>query len=380
MQNARVAFVDRARIGFKITPGQPIFPVAATARWEYWVYTEVDGGMEITFVKEFEDKGYDLAPFPHGLPLRVTVELHKLEPGPVLRDAAIRHPSVYEPGFADLPIDFYYYTAGFRGTEGKSRLEIYYGLPASEIGRLDVGEGTDLVVLDRGVALFDSLWNEVHRSSDQIAFELPTEKQVQAGAFIPGELPVELDPGPYWMALQVRDVVSGRSQVYKQEVLLGDYGDDGPLAISDIELAFSILPQEEGEDFVKQGLRVIPMSSRAFRRDQNAFVYFEIYNLSRDEFGQTHYRVEYGIRSGKRRSLPARILKGLGSVLRASEKDRQVSVAYDQIGSAREEVAYVELDLSESGEGDQRVRVKVTDGVSNQDAEKEITFSIVPWK
>jgi GWxTD domain-containing protein len=378
VQDARVAFANRSKVGLRISPGQPIFPVPATAKWEYWIYVDIEGGIEITFVKEFNQQEYEFARLPLGISPSLGVEIAKLQSGVLVEAMAARLPAVYTPDFADLPIDFYYYPAGFRGTDSRTRLEIYYGLPAAEISRLNVDEKTDLILLDRGVVLYDSSWNEVYRVTDQLAFSAPSDKQISEGAFIPGALPVELAPGTYKIALQIRDVVSRKSQVYQQLIELEDYGTGDALRISDIELAFSISEARDKGEFTKNGLKVIPMSSRSFRNDQSAFVYFEIYNLRLDGFGQTRYRVEYTLRSHEKRSAPGRILHGLGRAIRVAEKDQEIVISYDQVGEKSDEVAYVELDLSETKTGGQLVRVAVTDLVSESAASKEITFRIVP--
>ena len=379
VQEARVNFVNRSRIALAISPGLPIFPVSANARWEYWVYTQVDGGIEITFAEVFKGRRYDYAPFPLRIAPHLGVHLADYQGGVVMQNVVARRPSLYTPDFADLPIDFFYYPADFKGPKSTTRLEVYYGLPASEVVRLNVDEKTDLILLDRGVAFFDSLWNEVHREVDQMTFKAPTDQQVADGAFIPGVMPVDLPPGTYHMALQVRDVVSGKSQVYQQAVILEDYHKPSRLLVSDIELAFATEPTDEPSgDYVKNGLKVIPMSSLAFRSEQNAFVYFEIYNLKQNTFGQTRYRVEYTLRSQRKRALPAKILHGLGRAFRLSEKDQEIVISYDQAGTRPDEVAYVELDLTETQEGGQQVRVAVTDLLADDRATKEISFRIVP--
>ena len=378
IQDARTNFMSRFRIGLRVDPGLPIFPVAPNDRWEYWVFQDVDGGTEITFVAKYGRKRYKYAPMPENIPMRLTSELLQLQ-GRVLMDRIVaRQPSLYEPDFADLPIDFYYYPADYRGKGDRTRLEVYYGLPASEVSRLNVDIGTDLLVLGRGMVLFDSLWNEAHRVQDQIAFTVPTDQDIQKGAFIPGVLPVDLAPGPYRLAFQIRDLTSGKSQVYRRDIEIEDYGQTEALQISDIELAFSISDAQGEGPFVKEGLEVIPMSSRAFRRDQHAFVYFEIYNLTRDEFGQTRYRVEYTIRTYQERSVPARILHGLGRLLRVAEKDQVVEIAYDQTGAEADEVTHVELDLKQTEPGRQRVTVTVSDLLAEREVTKDITFIIVP--
>ena len=376
--HTRLNFARRFHPTRPVVPGLPIFPVEEDVRWEYWIYPEIDGGIEIAFVNKYTDGRYVFAPVPDWFPPSAAMRLLAFHGEMVLRKATADRPSIYTADFADLPIDFYYYPASYRGEEEQTRLEIYFGLPASEVARLKVDEVTDLLVLDRGLAIYDTLWNEVHRVQDRLTFTAPTEGQVLEGAFIPSVLPVDLPPGPYHFALQVRDLVSGKSQVYEQEMVLDDYRDREALQISDIELAFWVSPANEGGPFVKQGLKVIPMSSRAFRRNQHAFVYFEIYNLRRDAFGQTRYRVDYILRSYKQRGIPARILHGLGRALRVAEKDQEIVIAYDQTGQLQDEVTYVELDLTRAEAGGQRVRVQVTDLLTEQSTAKEITFKIAP--
>ena len=231
-------------------------------------------------------------------------------------------------------------------------------------------------MFDRAIALYDSMWNEVYREIDQMTFRVPTDQQANEGAFIPGIVPVDLAPGDYWMSLQIRDRLSGKSQVYKQWIVLDDYAPRDELQISDIELAFYVgeTLAEDGE-FYKNGLKVIPMSSKAFQRDQNAFVYFELYNLARDSFGQSKYQIEYTVLSHTARSTPAKILRGLGRILRVVESDQEVKVSFEQTGDGETDIAYVELDIRESRPGGQMVKVKVTDLLTDVSAEKSIKFS-----
>ena len=55
--------------------------------------------------------------------------------------------------------------------------------------------------------------------------------------------------------------------------------------MSGIEIARRIAPTTEEGKFVKHGLEVIPMPSFTFKRDQDVFLYFEVYNLTRDAQG-----------------------------------------------------------------------------------------------
>ena len=59
------------------------------------------------------------------------------------------------------------------------------------------------------------------------------------------------------------------------------------MQISDLELAWEIASKETAGKFAKGDLNVIPMPSRTYQKGQSVFVYYEIYNLKKDEFGQT---------------------------------------------------------------------------------------------
>lgn len=378
IQDARQNYVNRRRISLRIRPGQPIFPVPSLSWWEYWVYADLAGGTEFDFVRRGKGNAYEFAPMPDGLGIALTTDLIEYQSEMVLRQVAAHQPSVYEVDFADLPVDFYYFPAGFRGEDGTTRLEIYYGLPASEMARLPVDDKTDQVLLDRGLAMFDSLWTEVYRVQDQLTFQAPSDQQILDGAFIPGVVAFEIGAGLHHLSFQIRDVVSGKSQVYQQPLSVADFSRRDDLLMSDIALAFWIGPSDAPGAFHKRGLKVIPMASKAFRPDQNAFVYFEVYNLKRDEFGQTKYRVDYSFRAREKGIAPVRALRGLGRFLRLQDKRREVVISYEQSGDSTEDRAYVELDLKDAEPGGQEVRVKVTDLLADREVEKDIAFEIVP--
>ena len=374
---ARENFVSWMRLGVEVRPGLPTYPVGGDERWEYWVYAELGGGLEFTFTSRFSDGKYRYASIPKIGPLTSINEFLSMHGDNVSAEASRGESSHYIQDFATFPINFFYYPASFRGADGKTRLELYYGLPANDIARSKQRGGDDLIVFDRAIALYDSMWNEVYREIDQMTFRVPTDQQANEGAFIPGIVPVDLAPGDYWMSLQIRDRLSGKSQVYKQWIVLDDYAPRDELQISDIELAFYVgeTLAEDGE-FYKNGLKVIPMSSKAFQRDQNAFVYFELYNLARDSFGQSKYQIEYTVLSHTARSTPAKILRGLGRILRVVESDQEVKVSFEQTGDGETDIAYVELDIRESRPGGQMVKVKVTDLLTDVSAEKSIKFSV----
>ena len=128
--------------------------------------------------------------------------------------------------------------------------------------------------------------------------------------------------------------------------------------------------------FVKGDIEVIPMASKAYRPGEPVFIYYEIYNLARDEFGATRYRISYRIRSLRRTNVGARILGGLGRLIGKREDGNIISIEYDHVGTRPDERAYLELDMSTTVPGRQLLTIVVTDENSGQTGRSAISFDI----
>jgi len=105
---------------------------------------------------------------------------------------------------------------------------------------------------------------------------------------------------------------------------------------------------------------------------QGVFVYYEVYNLKRDAFGQTRYKVAYTIRR----------LEGSGGVIARLAQSfaggkEEVAVGYEQVGLAASEPVHVELDLGEqSRPGRYALTVTVTDLNGGGTVEREALFTV----
>ncbi|MSS71573.1 MAG: tetratricopeptide repeat protein [Candidatus Latescibacteria bacterium] len=360
----------------------PVYPVRGPGRsseivaaggtsqvpWESWIYFNLGGGIEVTFTDEMLNGRYDYAPIPFGVP---GTALISNSPKVILETVASATPDYYQPDVAG-PLTFGTYPAGFRGQEGKTHLEVYTGIPLSQIAYQDSGR---IASLERSIALFDTTWREVLRAKDLLSFAASALSDTGAGAFIPDIRTFDLPPGDYHLAVQVTDRVSNRMQAYRQKVRLDRFGADS-LQISDIELAQHVAPQTGSDPFVKNGLRVLPMPSRAYRRDQNPFLYYEVYNLRPDAAGQTRYRVDYIIRARRRENLGVKILSTLGRLIGSDEQKGELTISYELNGTQQTDFLHVELNLQEARPGSHTIRVAVTDLNSGARTERETSFRI----
>jgi GWxTD domain-containing protein len=366
-----------SRISTDIFAGSGFNPVLAAGAdlgstpWESWVYLNIDGGIEISFTDEFNSRVFDFAPVPNAPDLNVEqiTRFRRFSPERVFHQAVALAPDFYAPEYRQTPFDFHYTLADFKGSDGTSLLEIYYGIPCVVTNYLP-GHNVTQVAVRRHLALLSSHSGKVYRKTAEMFYKRPGNR-TGPDVVLPDVVRLEVPPGVYRLEVKARDRMTGRLGIYRQQVVVESYHKDG-LRVSDLELAFNVgeAAANPGK-FGKHGLNVVPMPSRTYGTGQNVFVYYEIYNLKKDDFGQTQYRVEYtmGPKSGG-------VLSRLAQTLRGRSNKREVAVGYEQLGFQNSEVAYTELELGEARSGRHYLTVEVTDLNSGKSFLKETTFVV----
>ncbi len=355
--------------------GWPVYPVTGKV-WEYWIYANVGAGIEITFTQPFFPGPFGYADMPLGIggDSDVVRNWQQMNPQVVIERVTASTPSTYSQDFATEPMEFFFASAQFKGPDGSTDIEIYYGVPVAEMNFLESRSGDPTAYLKRGVALVDREFGQVYRSVEEMAYFLKGFLDTTKIAFVPELDRLSLSPGTYQMSVQIRDESSHKSQVYRQQVTLSSYeGED--LQLSGIQMAASIR-QNTGGKFAKRGLEVVPNPSLAYLPGQPVFVFYEVYNLKRDEFGATKYRVSYEISSMEGGNLAVRILSALGRMVGNKEKAQAVVVEYAHVGNQADDYVYLELDMSNTEPGMQLLKVTVMDDNTGQTSASTATFTI----
>ena len=346
--------------------GWPVYPVYGKV-WEYWIYTDVGPGIEITFTRTLGKTSFKFADMPSGKGghSRHLYTWQRMNPKLQLDHVGRRVPARYRPSFATGPLAYFFDSAGFKGAQDASNLEVYYGIPVWELSFSPDPGSKPVARLKKGVALYNDANERVLRTDGEFELFSETVADTARKAYVPEMFRVEAPPGRYRMSVQVLEIDTGRSQVYEQRVVLPAYP-RGYLRLSGIQLAASIQPAE-GDRFRKGDIQVVPNPTRTYERGQSVFIYYEVYNLKRDEFGTTRYRVSYEMRSALSESIGARILGGIGRLLAVRQNTRaSISIEYAHIGSREDDQGYVELDMAASDPGEKVLTVTVSDQVSGQ--------------
>ena len=346
-----------------------------TVPWETWTYTGIGNGMEITFTDERGTGAFDFAPIP---PPSLDTDVSRLArfteyaPRVVFRNAVSRMPDVYRPRFHHQPLDFYFDLASFRAPEDGTTLEVYYGIPAAQV---QVGQRRDVsyIQVKCALALAPADYSVIHRTSSSRAYRVASDFSGAQKAFMPELLKLQVPPGKYDLQVQIKDLLSGHNGIYRQTVDVKAYSDDR-LRISDIQLAATIGETKLQDRFKKGEVWVVPMPTRNYRGAQQVYAYYEIYNLKKNRFGQTRYKVKYAVRyvSKPIRGALGSVASGLRSLFRS--KRPSVSISYEHEGTEPNEQSYLEIDLDKVKHGVNVLEVEIKDLVSGKSEEREIRF------
>ena len=348
--------------------GFPIFPIDGSTRWEYWIYPDVAGGIEVVFTALDSRGAFGFPEMPQGRVLSTYNQSQWMakRPDRVVARAVRQQAEIYRPETNDL--EFHFETADFRGESSRSRLEVYYGVPL--IALIDSGRSEGQI--ERGIALFDSAWTPIFRKVARLPFAVSDDTEVSSGALLIDELALNVPPGKYHLGVEVRDRDRNLMGAYTREIEVESYAGDG-LRLSDIELAGSVV--EDAGLKVKGGYKVLPMPSGTYRPGQPVTIYYEVYGLKQDEFGQTHYQMDYRISRKKGKPIAVTVLRAIGELL-GIEVKKVVTISYEQKGQETSEYNYLEIDVTGSESGRYELEVTVTDLQSREKVSKETVFGI----
>ncbi|MDP6042561.1 MAG: GWxTD domain-containing protein, partial [Candidatus Latescibacteria bacterium] len=113
--------------------GFPIFPVDGGTRWEYWIYPDVAGGIEIVFTALDSRGVFDFPEMPQGRVLSTFNQSQwtQKRPDRVVARAVRQQAEIYRSRTNDL--EFHFDVVDFRGQNPRTRLEVYYGVPLAAL-------------------------------------------------------------------------------------------------------------------------------------------------------------------------------------------------------------------------------------------------------
>jgi len=240
-------------------------------------------------------------------------------------------------------------------------LAMYFSIPLTDI---QVRE--ERTRYRKGLVLYDAGWNEITRWSEEMDAVLTRIPQDDGDAawYLVDLFRVRIRPGTYRYALRVDDLQGEGVGVRKGTLRVPRYSATG-LALSDLVLSAGIIESGRVNRFQRYGRTILPLPPRRFRHDQPLYMYFETYNLQRDDADQLAFRVDYTVRADRLdRSAVERFFGGLKGLVGIREEPTAVTLSFERTiphpgrGVWPEHLSF---DTSALPPGDYTLEVEVTD-------------------
>ncbi|MFQ5706448.1 MAG: GWxTD domain-containing protein [bacterium] len=329
---------------------------------EYWGYHDFD----FTFIDEYLSRNY-----------KFKRDLDPENDSKIQFEQLIKKvPEYYQHNFGRPLFDVPYLITQFRGDSGKSRVELYYGMPSEPLGSVIAGDAATYH-LKRGVFVFTEQWDDVLRRVQARAFSVDATVAKIASEMIDRSI-LELRPGNYNIALELVDQQSGTAGILRTPLQVRAFSSER-IDMSDILLTREIRDRGSVPVFDSESLHVVPALDHRFALEEPIKMGFELYHLTLDDAGTSNYRIETVLRPlEKKKSGLAAFTTSIGKVFgKGGTKTMEVSTSHDFQGSSNLERQSLSVQLAQAVPGKYAIIVRVTDLNRGTTVSKEADFEIV---
>ena len=172
----------------------------------------------------------------------------------------------------------------FRRKGGRGLLDISYAIPLAPIAGL-LDETQRPVKFEIGFALTDSRSRRSRTKLDTLVLPLSAKS---AGYYV-DLMRYTVPADSYAVAMHVRQPGGNQIGTWQENVRVHE-DVAGELALSSMQFLF---PSSEKSELEIDGVKVRQSPFSRYNRTQPLYVYFQIYNLVKDDFGRTAYVTEY---------------------------------------------------------------------------------------
>jgi len=249
--------------------------------------------------------------------------------------------------------------ATFRGSQGKTILEVYYAISLAELMQKSKTSLTQFNV-EKGISLHDQSWHLLDKVSDKKTIIADKDN------FFIDFYRFEVQPDSYNVALFARPEKSDYLGGWKSKTFAENYA-VSELSLSDIEMASLIASSQPGNKFNKKDLLVIPNPSKTYSKNKPIHLYFEIYNLQRDLKGSSKFTIEYTLTflKGKKKNI-----KNLFGIFGGGGKS-SIATTIEREGKDELSVEFLAIDVSKVRSGEHELEIRITDKMSGETVNKK---------
>lgn len=279
----------------------------------------------------------------------------------------VRH-SYFEPKFEGPTFDLQYSITQFKSSEKWYLTDTYFNFTFDIPDSLQKNAPLKHHI---GLFFFDKNYEEQFRILDSIEIKMSERKNFVKSVRVTSH------PDTGFFSLEVtRDYDKGTS-VNRSELKIRRFS-NAELDISDILLAKKVSFDEDTNLIKRKNIFLKPSPTSQFSKTDSLFIYFEVYNLRKNENGLTDFEQKISIKKYKKESkndlekIASTILNMLGVT---TEESVALTSNYHTVENDPQ--IYMQLDLSNYPSAEYLINITIKDKLSGKEV---FSNAIVNWK
>jgi len=277
-------------------------------------------------------------------------------------------PETYESEYEKKRVPVYAYSAEFKHPDGKTAVELYYGMPENDIYSRTL-TGMEKIKIKEGIFLFDTLWTKTGSNISYSTVKVDTTNAAYKRSIFQSELNFVTMPGSYKLAFEFEDEHRNIFGSRRGNMNITDFNTD-EIALSDLVLGLES-PENSNVPLRFLEYHFCPVPSRTFKTGEKIKLYFEVYNLIFNRRNQTGFELTTGITFDKNRStLYKRALATLNKLV-GREKKIEMSITTKFSGTSVNDIVFQTLDVSSLLPGFYILKIQIKDLNSGKIAFRE---------
>ncbi len=265
----------------------------------------------------------------------------------------------YNPGSG--PLEYYYMPRQFKGGRGKTTVEVFVAIPYKQLQFRREGEYAFAEIEWRQILKYGS-WKTADSSQVRRTYRVRASQVDNERLSAADRLSLTAYPDSLLFSISIRDTLSDHQGIGTREVGLRDFY-TGQVEISDLVLARRIDSLPERTETVRSDLNIISNLDNRYFVGEPIWLYFEIYNLRKDDRNRTSYVLKQTVREKQEGGL----LAGIKGAL-SGDKLQETSISYKGSGVKADENRILTIDASRLEPGEYTVSIDITDEISGLSA------------
>ncbi|MFC1726727.1 GWxTD domain-containing protein, partial [candidate division KSB1 bacterium] len=279
----------------------------------------------------------------------------------------------YFPERKDSNINFLIDHSQFKGEYDRTILFLYSGIAGKYLDFKNFDPEHLKAPLNNRIIFIDSLSNRAVDVENHKAL-IRTSENFDSEQFLLDINKIILIPGNYIFGIEYYSEDRKDRGFSKKDIQINKFSNDA-LQISDILLAYNYAPENAEQKFQRNDINLIPMPYPVTNNKRKLGVYFEIYNLEKDDYGEISYEITYDIlKEQENRSF----VKNVISKLKGKFSDTiNISSSFIRDSEKKDEGNFLFLDINTLNKGRYILNLKVRDLSDNEITETSKKFIIV---